>query len=185
MTDRSVQGLVVVVAAGWILALPGSAAADAGPKIASGWYVPVGIVLAGSAHPDRPDGFALGAEASAVHLNVDSGFWYGGYLDALWDFGPDALRFSLGPEIGVGPVGIDGGYMGEIHDRAYTHGFQLRLLITLGVVAAYGRWGHLFRQPLEEDFGEFGLLIKFPVPAKTEPPRWHRPPLDAEGGAGS
>ena len=168
-----------------IVVLPGRAGADAGPKIASGWYVPVGLTLAGSVHPDRPDGFVLGAEVSAAHIDMDSGFWYGAYLDALWDFGPDALRFSLGPEIGVGPVGLDGGYLGEIHDRTYTHGFQLRLLLTLGVVAVYGRWGHLFRHPREENFGEFGLLVKFPVPVKLEPASWQRPLPPGDAGEGS
>ncbi len=147
---------LLVLATCWLLALPRLAAADAGPKISSGWYLPVGLNLGGAVHADRPDGFLLGAEVSAAHVDVDSGFWYGAYLDALWDFGPDALRFGLGPEIGVGLVGIDGGYLGEIHDRSYTHGFQLRLLVTLAIVAAYGRWGHLFRQAQDEDFGEYG-----------------------------
>ena len=179
------RGRALVLATACLVALPGRALADAGPKIASGWYVPVGLVLAGSAHEDRPDGFVLGAEVSGAHLDVDPGFWYGGYLDALWDFGPDALRFSLGPEIGVGPVGLDGGYLGEIHAGTYTHGFQIRLLVTLGFVAAYARWGHQFRHPGGEDFGEFGLLVKIPVPVKVEPVRWHRPPPPGGDGAGS
>jgi hypothetical protein len=174
---------LIVVAVVSLVLLPARAGADAGPKIASGWYLPVGLVLGGSAHADRPDGFVLGAEVSGAHVDVDSGFWYGGYLDALWDFGPDALRFSLGPEIGVGPVGLDGGYLGEIHAGTYTHGFQLRLLVTLGFVAAYARWGHQFRHPGEEDFGEFGLLVKFPVPVKLEPVRWQRPPPSGEAGS--
>jgi hypothetical protein len=177
--------VLLVLTAASLVAMSGRAGADAGPKISSGWYVPVGLNLGGSMYADRPDGFVLGAEVSAAHIDVDSGFWYGAYLDALWDFGPDAFRFGLGPEIGIGVVGLDGGYLGEIHDRTYTHGFQLRLLLTLGVVAAYGRWGHLFRHPLEEDFGELGVLVKFPVPAKIEPAKWQRPPLPPDDPADS
>ncbi|MBW2261049.1 MAG: hypothetical protein JRG91_03670 [Deltaproteobacteria bacterium] len=173
---------LLVLAAASLVVLSCRAGADAGPKISSGWYLPVGLTLGGSMHADRPNGFVLGAEVSAAHVDVDSGFWYGAYLDALWDFGPDALRFSLGPEIGVGVVGLDGGYLAEIHGRTYKHGFQLRLLLTFSIVAVYGRWGHLFRHPREEDFGELGVLIKFPVPVKIEPVKWHRPPQPAAHG---
>ena len=59
------------------------------------------------------------------------------------------------------------------------------MVLTLGIVAAYGRWGHLFRHPLEEDFGEFGVLVKFPVPVKTDPVRWQRPALPPDDQAES
>lgn len=46
------------------------------------------------------DGLLLGAEASIVRLDKEW-FWYGGYADALYAFGPREGRMSFGPELSI------------------------------------------------------------------------------------
>jgi hypothetical protein len=147
----------------------GPAWADAGPKIANGWYVPMGVSLAAAIRESGGRGFALGGEVSVVHLDMDSGLWYGAYLDAIGDFGSRALRMSAGPELGVSIVGFDAGALLEVVDGRVREGFQLRMLLTLGLVAVYGRWAHVFGDIEADDVGEVGLLIKVGIPVKVEP----------------
>ena len=169
---------VLISVAGLLLLAgqPGPALADVGPHLRSGWYLPIGLNLGAAIHPELEHGFLLGGEVSAAFLFTDTGLWSGFYADALWDFGPDSFRFSLGPEMGWGFLGLDVGYTGEVSDGRYHNGLQLRGLITMGFVAVYGRWVHRFGDVTEHDFGEVGLLLKWPIPVGLRPyrPRTYR-----------
>lgn len=171
-----------------ILLASAPAAADVGPKITTGWYLPVGLTLGGSVHPDDMNGFVLGAEVSGVHFSARSMFWVGAYTDALYDFGPNAFRFSVGPEIGYSVLGLDFGYLGVADDHeGYSSGIQLRAIVSLGVLSAYGRWGHVFGDVGEHDFGELGVLIKVPFELDVEPYRFGppvEPPVERPPPAG-
>jgi hypothetical protein len=167
-----------IMAAALAVSMLGSrpAGADAGPHISSGWYLPVGLNLGAAIHPKVHHGFLIGAEVSFAHLDVARFLWIGGYVDALYDFGAKATRFSIGPEIGWSLVGIDFGYMGDVRRGEYHHGIDLRVLLTLSMVAIYGRWGHVFGLDRESDFGEVGVLLKAPIPLKVDPYEPHLPP---------
>lgn len=159
--------------------LGNDAHADAGPKFGNGFWLPVGASLGGAFRSDLPNGFVLGAEVSAVYLWVEGdagGAWLGGVADAVWDFGTDAFRHRVGPEIGWGPVGVDVAYLGQARDGAYDPGINIRGLFTLAIVSIYGGYGHLFVDGGGGSYGEFGGLVKFPIPIDVDPSRLHRDP---------
>jgi hypothetical protein len=166
--------LGVLVTAG-LVAAPSWAHADAFPHLAPGWYLPVGVNVGVAVQEGGGEGFVLGGEASIVHIDFSTWLWYGAYVDTVGDFGRDSMRLSFGPELGCGPVGFDVGYLGEVRDGAWGHGFQLRIVVSMSLVSLYGRWGRLHGPARENDFGEAGLLFKFPVAVKTEPLAWKRP----------
>jgi hypothetical protein len=162
-----VRALALAVAA----TLPaGPAAADGGPKVDPGWYLPFGITLGAALHPALAHGFFLGGEVSGVYFSRRA-LWAGGYADVLYDWGSDALRWTAGPELGWGPFGIDFGYLGQRREGAVAHGIAGRGLFTVGVVGIYGRVGWLPGAAGEERFAEVGLLIKFPALLKKAPRR--------------
>ena len=167
-----------LLAVSLIAATTATARASASDFIPEGVFVPVGLTVAGATH-GQGSGVVLGAEASAVYFR---GAWVGGYLDALRDFGADRFRFSTGPEIGFGPIGADFGYVAALDDAGgYRHGFAARGLLTVSLVAVYGRYVTLFGNDAPtERFAEIGALFKFPIPVHT--PKRVRPerrPSDA------
>ncbi len=130
----------------------------------TGWYAPVGLVTGASLHQEAPGGFILGAEQSFVYQRGPrAGTWAGLYVDGLRDFGAGVTRFSLGPEIGYGPVGVDGGVYAERRDGQFRPGFLLRGLVTMGFVSAFVRWGRLFDDLPDRSHVELGLLLKIPI----------------------
>lgn len=174
MPTLAVAALIALVFVA-VASSPVPARADAGPKITSGWYLPFGFALGLSIHgPNVSNGFFLGGEVSYVYLDVERGFWIGGYVDSLYDFGAEVGRFSVGPEIGYGVFGVDFGYLAQFGD-GYRHGTSVRVVLTMAIAAIYGRWGHVFGDVAEHDFGELGFLIKVPIPIDVEPVRRPRP----------
>ena len=160
----AVHRAVALLAAAAVSLLPRHAASDAIPGGSTpGWYAPVGVTLGGSLHHNVPGGFLLGAEGSIVSWNVvDDAVWAGGFADALWDFGAEEARISIGPEIGWGPFGIDVGYVAAISDD-YHHGIAGRAIFTLSLAAFYFRLGKVF-DTNEPNYKEIGALIKLPIP---------------------
>jgi hypothetical protein len=141
-----------------------------------------GLTLGAGLHNEYNNGFVIGGEFSLVYFSPKAS-WIGGYNDLIWDFGSDSLRYSIGPEFGIGPFGLDGGYLVSVRNEVLQQGFQVRLLLTVGSFAFYSRWGRLFgetlsgqgirslTQPLKYEtsviknipsrhFGEIGILIK-------------------------
>src|SRR5262245_42288122 len=139
MRSLAHRALLAVSLSAAVTATAGSASAS--DFIPEGVFVPVGLSVAGATH-GHGSGFVLGAEASAVYFN---GAWVGGYLDAARDFGAEAFRISTGPEIGLGPLGADFGYVAAVaDDGSYRHGYAARGLLTISVAAVYGRYVTLF-----------------------------------------
>jgi hypothetical protein len=165
-----------------------AAHADAGPKISPGWYLPVGIDLGGAFRGGLDNGFVLGGEVSAVRIFTYDGpdlLWLGPVADVAWDFGSDALRHRVGGEIGLGPLGVELGYIGELRDGSYMPGMGARGFLTFAIVGFYGGYGHLFEEVAGKDWGEFGVLIKIPIalctsPSSNRPPPEPPPPLYPE-----
>jgi hypothetical protein len=143
------------------------APSDAEPpkrKPPGGLYLPIGVSNGLSLHPRA--GYFVGGELSLVHFSTESHVTAGGYADALYDFGSDSLRLSVGPEVGIGFFGIDAGYAvereanGDFHHGAVVRPYASVAFATLGLRAGYFEdTGFL---------GELGLLLKFPVPLATE-----------------
>jgi hypothetical protein len=144
---------------------PRDARADAGPHFNTGVFFPVGVNVGYSANPGQPNGFVFGGEASVVYF--DRGLvWFGAYGDALRDFGKDETRFSVGPEIGLGPLGFDGGYLAAVKNGGHS-GWVGRALLTVSLVGIYGRVGHIADG--DQTYGEIGALFKIPIPVWSEP----------------
>jgi hypothetical protein len=162
-----VCGATITASSGAAVAEPNYA-----PIPTEGLFVPVGINLGGALHPsiEGGSGFLFGGEVSLAYYRWGryGPFWGGGYVDVLRDFGAGATRFSTGPEFGWGPIGIDLGYLGQVRSGVYSHGFTGRFLLTIVFVTAYARWGHLFDDPRERNFGELGALLKFPIPIRMK-----------------
>jgi hypothetical protein len=146
---------------------------DAIPKVNPGWRLPVGLWTAVGVHTDATDGFVGGVEASFVHTDRDYD-WWGFYADAVRDFASERTRLSIGPEIGDGILGIDGGYVVELGGERVRHGFAIRPLLSVGIIMIGGRIVH-FDAREEETLGEIGLLFKFPIEVSVDStPQWRR-----------
>ena len=174
---------MAVAAAAIATATAVDADADAGPKFGNGFWLPIGATLGGAFRGDLPNGFVLGGEVSGTYLWIEgdgAGIWLGAVADAVWDFGIDAFRHRIGPEIGWGPIGIDLTYQGQARDSVYDPGVNVRGVFTLAVVSLYGGYGHTFSDRDGGGFGEFGGLVKFPIPIAVEPKRHMMPPPPAE-----
>jgi hypothetical protein len=163
-------------------AVPRHASSDAVPGSRPGWYAPVGVTLGGSLHHHVPGGFLLGAEGSIVSWSVvQDAVWAGGFADALWDFGSEQARISIGPEIGWGPFGFDVGYVAAVDDE-YKHGIAGRGIFTLSLAAFYFRLGKVFDTD-EPNYKEIGALIKLPIPIETIARPRPAPEFDYDAGA--
>lgn len=139
---------------------PRAASADVFHGVDKALYLPVGVTIGGAANSPLGGGVVLGAEVSLAHLTRDIA-WIGGYTDAIHDFGAKATRFSVGPELGFGPLGLDCGLLLEARNGHVSPGTTVRFLLSASLVAAYARWGHVV-DTMYRDFGEFGVLLKFP-----------------------
>ena len=146
------------------------ARADFGPKINAGWWGSAGVPLAVGTH--APVGLVTGVEVSAFHIDEDR-YWVGGYADGVRDFGTDAWRLSVGPELGLSMFGIDAGYVLQRTEGETRHGFAVRPMFTLGLLALFCRVEHL-RGGDPTTFAEVGLLAKLPFEIDVEPyARWY------------
>lgn len=130
-------------------------------KLPRRWYLPVGVSTGLSLH-GKVGGY-LGGELSLVHLDGQSLFWLGGYTDVLHDFLVDTTRATVGPEIGIGPFGLDGGLLLDLSRTGPRPGFALRPVLSLSWLSLTGRVGYLAAPGGHEVFGEAGLLFKVPV----------------------
>lgn len=145
-------------------------------------FFPVGATVGYSFNPKRlSNGAVLGGEASLAWVDIHSLMWFGGYADALHDFGSGSSRFTLGPELGWFIFGVDGGLVLSTLDDVHA-GLCGRFLVTASIVSAYSRVGTVFSSPREGTYGELGLLVKLPIPLDTKlhprsrPPRTPEPP---------
>jgi hypothetical protein len=145
--------------------------ADAGPKLPTrAIYLNPGLTFGGSYTIDSGTRVILGAEVSLLYWH--HGAYIGVVADGLYDWRRGGGRTMLGPMIGWGPFGIDGGYLLDAPYTGVYHGGAVRAFLSLGVVALFVRYGALKDAP---DFVDFGLLIKIPLPLWAEYPRRPRP----------
>lgn len=147
-------------------AQPAPAAPRPAPRVApwlTGWYAPSGVAIGASIHPERPNGLVVGLEQSLVYQVGPRASWWGGVsAEALYDFGPSWGRVAVGPELGYGIVGLDGGFLALWRGQhAAEGGVQGRLLVTIGVAAVYGRLATVWGDE-RFSFGEAGVLLKWP-----------------------
>jgi hypothetical protein len=138
------------------------------------WYLPTGVTLGAALHPGLDDAvpaFVLGGEVSFTShewaggtMAPDLGFWIGGYVDGLYDFGNARGRLSTGVELGWTFFGLDGGPLIQLSSDDVYAGGELRALVTVGFAAAYVRQGFVPADPLVSRFTEVGALLKLPIP---------------------
>ena len=137
-----------------------------------GHLIPVGLSTSRVWHETASDSYTFGGEASVVWVEsstpkspdaIGLNFWYGGYFDLVRDFGTDTTRITLGPELGLNYVGVDGGFMVDVGDVTRT-GFVIRPVLTVGVVTLGYRYGYFFDEDPDNRFHEASLLIKWKLP---------------------
>lgn len=166
-----------------VLSTTRGARADMASSFQPGLYLPVGMNIGTSLHTGLPPGVLVGAEVSLADWDdVLPRGWVGGYVDALWDSGPGALRASVGPEIGWRFVGVDLGYVLQAGPQGAHHGLAVRPVLTFGFFAIEARYGHLFGDVPGADFLEVGVLIKVPIAVNPDPPEPPPPPAPRPGG---
>jgi hypothetical protein len=141
--------------------------ADAGPKLPTrAFYLSPGLTFGGSYTIDSGTHVILGGEVSMLYWH--RGVYVGFVADGLYDWRRGGGRTMLGPMIGWGPVGIDGGYLLDAPYSGVYHGGAVRAFFSVGIVALFVRYGALKDAP---DFVDFGLLIKIPLPLWAQYPR--------------
>jgi len=165
---------ILVVAVGCSLAPRG---AHAGGEL--GLHLHTGVNLGRSIYDEAGDGFVFGGETSLVLLHLAEGdhdhdgdapgipmfgtpTWVGIYGDVLRDTGSNTTRMSIGPEFGRELIGVDGGLLVQLGDQR-RWGVTVRPVVTFGVVALYGRWGHFLDDQPQPDLVEAGFLLKLPL----------------------
>ncbi len=154
------------------------------PDLPAGWYLPAGLAVAATFPEDLPAGVWLGGEFSVISMDQPGpeGTWLGPTAEAGWDFGADAFRHGLGCEFGIAVLGLEAGYLGQLRDGRYAPGLYGRASLTFGVFSVYGRYGHIFAEPLAMNLGEVGVMLRYPFelslaagepepqpPAKSQP----------------
>jgi hypothetical protein len=164
-------GAIALIVTLW----PVGVQADVAPPLGSGIHGLAGVNLGGAFHGGTKTGLVVGVEGSAAWFDPNRSLWWGGaYLDVLHDFGTGTWRSGVGPEFGWGPFGLDFGlamtWEGGVHV-----GWQVRPLLTLGILTVYGRWERVAVEG--NGFLELGVLIKAAVrePARRQYHR-HVPP---------
>ncbi len=150
-----VQAVVVVAVLSAVLCASSVARADWDGSLA---WRSVGANL-GASHDAGATHFMLGAEASIGASYALA--WGGGYVDAVYDTGTGALRFSVGPEVGLLCFGLDAGLLVEVRDGKVQPGFVLRPMLAAAYVFPYARFGWRSDEAAG-GFSEFGVLFKYP-----------------------
>jgi hypothetical protein len=117
-----------------------------------------GANIGASMESDQTHGL-VGAEVSAGAAQFV--FWGGGYADALYDAGTRRVRFSLGPELGIFFLGIDGGILLDVGEGEVRPGLVIRPMIALKFVFPYARFGRRGGSD-PSTFSELGVLVKYP-----------------------
>lgn len=128
-----------------------------------GWHLMGGLQGGGSFGSPGGGGFA-GLELSMSRLHRSA--WWGAYLDASYDFGQGAALATLGPEVGYGLFGLDGGVAAHLTATGADAGTidvgpQARVLITAGFFGLFGRYIYLL--DAESHIGQAGILFKLPL----------------------
>lgn len=158
---------VSVCLATWLTA---PSLAGARRRISAPIYVSPGITLGGTASvgDDRGSGFTLGGELSTVvfRKRLDRArdawalFYFGTVVDGIYDWHRHGGRMMVGPLVGLGFFGLDGGYLADYSGGTFRHGAAVRAFATLGIAAVYVRYGALQRS---RDFVEAGMMLKIPL----------------------
>src|SRR5579872_5950481 len=97
-------------------------------------YLPIGLGSGVSVHA-AGTGAYVGGEASLVRLQHGSLVWTGMYVDSVYDLGTRTTRLGVGPELGLGPLGLDGGLVLEPWSNPVRAGAALRAILTTGYVS--------------------------------------------------
>lgn len=122
-----------------------------------------------------------GVESSIVHLEELA--WVGAYGDAVYSFGEQHARLSLGPEFGIGPFGLDGGYVVAIGEGGPQQGVAIRPMLTVGLVALYYRYEQLSGRSLPRNADQRSRLCHREL-RRTRAPTQRATTLRREGQAG-
>ncbi len=121
-------------------------------------WLSVGGNVGVSRHSQKTFG-VVGAEVSVG--GNQSFFWVGAYTDAMYDFGKERVRLSIGPELGILFLGVDGGLVLDVGEGKARPGFVVRPMLATGWVFPYVRFGEITGDD-GYTFSEIGVLLKYP-----------------------
>jgi hypothetical protein len=118
------------------------------------WYVSPGVYVAAASGRDEKRGAAFGAELSFSRFPIERATWAGGFVDVVRDVAKERTRIALGPQIGLGIFGIDGG----VRLSGSRVGWTVRPMLSFLYVHATVR----ISRDTEGTGVELGLLFKLP-----------------------
>lgn len=131
-------------------------------------YIKPGITVAGGWTHESGTGFTLGGEVSFLFWH--EGMYGGLVVDGLYDWQRGGARLMVGPELGLGYFGIDGGYVRDFAAGG-AHGGAVRGFVSVGIAALYVRYTALVQAP---DVVDFGLMLKLALPVWQKRYPWPR-----------
>jgi len=106
------------------------------------------------------DGFQTGVEISYAYFE---GYWYGLYVDSIYNFKQEYWKQSFGPELGFGFVGFDFGLLLSHKNNQTKTGLTARFMFSCIAAHAYLRLDYIFKS---ETALEAGIMLKFPTPLR-------------------
>lgn len=157
-----------------MMSLMSTEAAASGWGNSEGIIVLPGVTAGGSLYHSALDspGLIIGGEVSVWRYDLNglggsSNDGYtpsaaGGYVDALWDVGPDALRVSAGPGMAWWFAGIDGGLVFQRRGEDAGFGVAGRLFVSALVPGMFVRVGKTWGG-IDDTYVELGLTFKLPL----------------------
>lgn len=134
------------------------------PKPTQFAVLAAGVHVGGAYH--HTNGAVLGGVVSVVGFH--EGLWVGISGDAVRDLGLSRTRVSLGPEMGLGPFGINVGYVVQYGDEVPMRGWRIHGVLATGLLNAYLGPGQVRNETQSLSFWEGGLTLRLPL--LSDPP---------------
>ena len=108
-----------------------------------------GLILGGASRLEGPIGLTIGPDVSYTQMIGETGddFWFapiwtGATADALYDTATRNFRLNVGPQFGVGILGVDATYLVDLDHDGVAHGVAVRPMVTFAWVTLGVRVGH-------------------------------------------
>ena len=103
--------------------------------------------------------FTFGLNA-CDYLVSSHGRWLAASIDAVWEPAAPLARCSIGPDVGIFPVGIAGEFVFEARHGSPCKGYQWRCELNLFELMPYVAVGTLWGGGIVEHYAEFALILR-------------------------
>jgi len=137
----------------------------------SGIYAPIGVNVGATLRSHGANGLLVGGEVSLLRYRERERYFWGAYVDYLYDRGARTHRVSVGPELGwtmqAVSVGLDVGPALELGGDRARLAIRPRIFASLLFLVLYAGETIRLTDGYQRLATEVGALLKFPVPVGT------------------